>query len=106
MARDWDAVGEAITTRLEQLGMSQSELAAASGVSTATLREMQNARPDRRRSSRTLAAISTALKFPAGHLEKLAMGGETVGESDPLDALAAKVEDLARRVEALEGRRD
>ncbi|RSN32216.1 XRE family transcriptional regulator [Amycolatopsis sp. WAC 01416] len=85
--------------------MTQVELAASSGVSTATLREMQNARIARRRSSRTLAAISTALQWPADHLEHLAMNGENPSQpTDPLVALAERVDELAQRLESLERR--
>jgi hypothetical protein len=85
--------------------MTQVELATSSGVSTATLREMQNARIPRRRSSRTLAAISTALQWPSDHLEHLASNGEAPGQPiDRVEALAARVDDLTRRLEAVESR--
>lgn len=75
MADDWDAVGRAISARLDELQMTQLELAAASGVSPATIREIQYNKLTRRRSPRTLEALSAALKWPASYLGDL-LGGQ------------------------------
>jgi transcriptional regulator with XRE-family HTH domain len=102
VGKDWDAVAEAINTRLDELEMTQQELAASSGVSTATLRELQQNKSPRRRSPRLLAAVSTALRWPAGHLAEVAVGGAGVGESDRLAALEAEVNRLRERVQKIE----
>lgn len=103
MAKDWQAVADAINTRMAELQMTQTELAQRSQVSVATLRQMQKAEP-KRRGSRTLAAISEALRRPPGWLESLADGGPTRGWEAPdrVAALEATVADLAVRLEALE----
>jgi transcriptional regulator with XRE-family HTH domain len=101
--KDWDAVGEAITTRLAELDMSPTELAKASGVSPATLREIRNSRTPRRRSAHTLAAISTALRLPTDHLMRVAEGADSpvlLGE-DRLTALEEEVARLKERVAEL-----
>jgi transcriptional regulator with XRE-family HTH domain len=75
MGTEWVAVAEAINTRLDELGMTQNELAVRSGVSTATLRELQHNRNPRRRSKRLLEAVSQGLRWPAGHLSRV-LGGD------------------------------
>jgi transcriptional regulator with XRE-family HTH domain len=82
MAEDWASVGKAISARLGELGMTQLDLAAASKVSPATIREIQYNRIPRRRNPRTLQALSEALGWPDDHLTNLLQGR---GES-PADA--------------------
>ncbi|GAB2657150.1 hypothetical protein GCM10027271_14630 [Saccharopolyspora gloriosae] len=74
MGKHWDAVATAINTRLAELDLTQRELAERSGVSTATLRQLQNNYEPRRRSPRTLAAISEGLRWPADHLAQVLEG--------------------------------
>jgi transcriptional regulator with XRE-family HTH domain len=108
MAANWAAVAEAINTRLEELDMTQQELAVKSGVSTATLRELQHNRNPRKRSTRLLEAVSKALRWPAGHLGDVLDGGAEepwAGSSDlhrAVDQLRADVDALTARLEALE----
>jgi uncharacterized protein YceH (UPF0502 family) len=109
MGKDWDAVAEAINTRLDELQMTQQELSISSGVSTATLRELQHNRNPRRRSNRLLEAISTGLRWPAGHLARVLEGGTGSGhvEADlraELDQLRGEVSALRERMDVLEGR--
>lgn len=100
MAKDWVAVAGAINTRLEQLEMTQAELAKRSRVSPATLRQIQHAVP-KQYNPRTLSGISEALGWPSGHLEHVAEG-KSVGGGDRLAQLEAAVSELSERVAALE----
>ncbi|MFS8103709.1 helix-turn-helix domain-containing protein [Lentzea alba] len=113
MAKDWQAVADAINTRMEQLGFSQKELSQRSKVSPATLRLMQQG-ADASRSATTLAAVSTALGWQADQLENVAAGrplsdgDESVSLRDEVEALRSDVaklrtglEDLAARVDRL-----
>lgn len=95
MTGDWAAVAEAINTRMDELGMTQQDLSVTSGVSTATLRELQHNRNPRRRSSRLLEAVARALHWPAGHLGRVLEEGKAV----TAEALAAP--ELRREVERL-----
>jgi transcriptional regulator with XRE-family HTH domain len=70
---NWTAVGNAITARLDEIGMQQKDLAARSNVSVATIREIQ-AGKERRRNPRILRDISVRLGCPANHLEDLLHG--------------------------------
>jgi transcriptional regulator with XRE-family HTH domain len=85
MADDWVAVGEAVTARLDELGMTQLELAAKSRVSPATIRELQYNKLPRRRHPRTLEAISTALEWPAEYLSDIVTGKKAKPHADESD---------------------
>ena len=49
MDQDWAAVGAAIKARLDEQGMTMTELAARSGVSLTTVRELVHVLNTRRR---------------------------------------------------------
>ncbi|MFN2497178.1 MAG: helix-turn-helix domain-containing protein [Pseudonocardiaceae bacterium] len=82
MADDWVGVGKAIAARLDELGMTQLDLAAKSRVSPATIRELQYNKLPRRRHPRTLEAISTALDWPAGYLSDVLTGAQAQPHED------------------------
>ncbi|WP_261559820.1 helix-turn-helix domain-containing protein [Frankia tisae] len=71
---DWPAVGRAIDTRMRERRVSQQALAAASGVSVATLRELRLGTTGRRAQDSTLAAIARALDWPDDHLFVVLLG--------------------------------
>ncbi|MEU8209998.1 helix-turn-helix transcriptional regulator [Micromonospora sp. NPDC049044] len=111
---DWQAVASAINGRMADLPLSQQELAERSKVSVATLRELQKATATRKRSARTLAAISQALGWPDDYLRAVLTGstppdgGGGVGRADSsslvlarLDQLHAEVRRLADAVERM-----
>lgn len=114
MADDWDAVGKAISARLDELQMTQLELAAESGVSPATIREIQYNKLARRRSPRTLEALSVALKWPASYLADVLGGKNARPHSDEADdpvlqelnAVHDELQTLRDRVEQIERRLD
>lgn len=116
MAQDWAAVATAIDKRLRELGWRQRQLAERSHVSQAIVRELQHRTLERRRSPRTLEALSLALGWHPQHLQALSEGrrppqldepvsatGDTVwSRLDSLEAtLAERLDDLATRVEEL-----
>lgn len=116
MVRDWQAVAEAINTRLAELDMTQQELSTRSGVSVATLRQLQRGL-ERRRSERTLADVSVGLRWAAGHLAAVAdsrvpadPATSTVAVVDArgedLAALRKSVASLADRLDDVERRLD
>jgi hypothetical protein len=65
---DWSAVAQAINQRMAELGISQIELVKRSNLSKAIVREVQHNVVQRRRSGRTLEALSIALEWHPGHL--------------------------------------
>lgn len=102
MGKDWEAVAAAINARLSELEMTQRELADKSGVSTATIRQLQNNYGPRRRSTRLLAALSETLRWPSGHLAAVLEG--SAEDSPDVRSLRADVDDLRREVDDLRGR--
>jgi transcriptional regulator with XRE-family HTH domain len=109
MSRNWDAVADSINTRLDELQMTQNELAIKSGVSTATLRELQHNRNPRRRNARLLEAISTALGWTPSYLSMVADGGPVTSPSEAdvtaaLDELRTELAALRKRVDRIERR--
>lgn len=74
VAEDWSAVAEAINARANELALKQKEIAERSGVSHAIVREIQQGRIQRRRSPRTLEALSIALDWHPEHLSAVLQG--------------------------------
>ncbi len=112
MAKDWDAVARAIQARLDELEMTQQELAHRAGVALMTVRELQHNLKPRRRNPRTLAAISEALGFPPNHLSEVLAGNNPQGPetetNDPvlkdLEALKEQLTTITDRLDAIERR--
>jgi transcriptional regulator with XRE-family HTH domain len=71
---DWAAVARAISDRVRELGWRQRELAERSRVSAAVVREIQRHTVERRRSPRTLQALSAALGWEPDHLDRVLKG--------------------------------
>ena len=108
MDQDWTAVGEALRTRLDERGMTMTDLASRSGVSLTTVRELVHVLNTRRRQPRTLGSISTALGWPADHLGSV-LRGQPVSEpatSDDLTSFRRELRELRERVETLERKVD
>lgn len=99
VTEDWAAVARAINQRSAELGLSQRELIKRSDVSKAIVSEIQNNTVQRRRSARTLEALSLALDWHPGHLAAVLAGrrppelGEpTVRSDDDVPARLAVIE--------------
>ncbi|GAA3638200.1 hypothetical protein GCM10022267_25870 [Lentzea roselyniae] len=100
MPKDWQAVADAINTRMEELKISQRGLADAARVGVATVRRLQKGEPAERGAA-LLAAVSAALHWPPGHLESVA-----AGQPVPVDPTAALRDEVAQlRDEVAELRR-
>lgn len=102
MEQDWPAVGAAIKNRLDERGMTMTDLANKSGVSLTTVRELAHVLNTRRRHPRTLGDLSTALGWPAEHLGTVLRGQNDPATDDELDAIRRELAELRDRVEALE----
>jgi transcriptional regulator with XRE-family HTH domain len=101
--QDWPAVAAALRERLDERGMTMTELASRSGVSLTTVRELVHLLNTRRRQPRILESLSTALGWPAEHLGTvLRAGAVTDPPADDLADLRREVRDLRHRVEVLE----
>jgi transcriptional regulator with XRE-family HTH domain len=88
VSEDWAAVAQAISQRMTQLGINQRELMERSQVSKATVGELYHNSAQRRRSARTLEALSIALEWHPRHLtavlqrQRVPDIGEPVSRSD------------------------
>lgn len=84
MADDWAAVARAINERAAELGLRQRDLIERSQLSKAVVGELsRNAKP-RRRSARTLDALSTALDWHPQHLSAVLAGREPPAVGEPV----------------------
>ncbi|SDY63161.1 hypothetical protein SAMN05216215_103147 [Saccharopolyspora shandongensis] len=103
MAKDWTAVATAINTRLAELDMTQRTLAERSGVSAATLRQLQSPETyePKKRSPRLLAAISEGLNWPKDQLARILEGEASTDEPS---SIRGDVQELHREVAALRDR--
>ena len=86
---NWAAVAQAISGRVRELGWRQRELAERSHVSVAVVREIQRHTVERRRSPRTLEALSVTLGWEPAHLNRVLKGrSQQFGDHAALDLAA------------------
>jgi transcriptional regulator with XRE-family HTH domain len=100
VSEDWSAVAKAINERVHELGWQQRELAQRSHVSQAIVRELQHHTVERRRSARTLEALSTTLGWHPQHLQAVLAGRRPPSPEDPDD----RGGELWARLDTIEGR--
>lgn len=86
MSEDWTAVARAVKGRATELGLTQRELADRANVSLAIVREIQRNTVQRRRSARTLEALSAALGWHPRHLAAVVHGQQPPDPNDPPNA--------------------
>ena len=103
---DWDAVARVISDRVRELGWAQRELAERSHVSVAVVREIQRHTVERRRSRRTLDALSVALGWEPEHLDRVLRGrAQQAGSAAAPDGVAvwSRLDSLERRLDEICG---
>ena len=99
---NWAAVARAISDRARELGWLQRELAERSHVSAAVVREIQRHTVERRRSPRTLEALSVALGWEPTHLDAVLRGhtAQTSAQAAPDSiTLWSRLDSLDRRLD-------
>jgi hypothetical protein len=84
VTEDWPAVAKAINQRMDELALRQRELIERSRVSKAAVREIQHNTVQRRRSARTLEALSTALAWHPQYLAAVLEGRTPPQIGDPV----------------------
>ncbi len=84
MTEDWAAVARAIDARLAELNWRQRELAQRAQVSVAIVRELHRNTTRRRRSARTLEALSLALGWHPEHLDAVLRGHSPPDRGQPV----------------------
>jgi transcriptional regulator with XRE-family HTH domain len=108
VSEDWAAVARAMDARLTELGMRQRDLAERAHVSQAIVRELHRNTAHRRRSARTLEALSVALGWHPRHLHAVLAGERPPDPSAPVslpaDAVAERLAAIEARLHAIEER--
>ncbi len=108
MVEDWAAVARVISRRMTELGINQAELIERSQVSKATVGELYHNSAQRRRSARTLEALSMALEWHPQHLvavlkdKRVPDIGEPVSRSD--DDVPGRLAAIEYRLAQIEAR--
>lgn len=100
MTEDWAAISFAINERMTELDLTQRALVERSQVSKATVTEIRNNVARRRRSSRTLEALSLALDWHPLHLGAVLRGQRPPEPDEPV----ARTNDTPGRLAAIEYR--
>ena len=106
---NWAAVARAISDRVRELGWRQREPAQRSNVSVAVVREIQRHTIERRRSARTLEALSVAPGWEPGHLDKVLRSHLPGGRTTPdvaalwsrLDSVEPRLAEISKLVTEL-----
>lgn len=110
MSEDWAAVAKAINERVVELGWRQRELAERSHVSQAIVRELQHHTVERRRSARTLEALSSTLGWHPQHLDAVLYGRRPPPSDQPTvdgpESLWSRIEGIDERVKEINKRLD
>ena len=84
MTEDWTAVSLAINERMTELGLTQRELVERSQVSKSMVMEIRRNVAQRRRSTRTLEALSLALDWHPQHLIAALRGQRIPAVGEPI----------------------
>lgn len=107
---DWTAVAEVINARVNELGWRQGELAERSHVSRATVREIQHHIVERRRSARTLEALSIALGWHPQYITAVLRGRRPPELAEPVaetgESLWSRMDRFERHLSAIVDRLD
>jgi transcriptional regulator with XRE-family HTH domain len=105
---DWAAVAKAMDRRLTELGMRQRDLAERAHVSQAIVRELHRNTAQRRRSARTLEALSVALGWHPRHLHAVLSGQRPPDAGAPVpmpaDAVAGRLAAIESHLRSIEDR--
>jgi transcriptional regulator with XRE-family HTH domain len=102
VTEDWVAVANAMKERVNELGWRQRELAQRSHVSQAIVRELQHHTVERRRSARTLQALSVALGWHPQHLAAVLHGRTPLRPDEP--AASDNGRTVSSRLDAIDER--
>lgn len=111
MTEDWAAVARAINQRSTELGFRQRDLIERSRVSKAVVGEIMRNAVQRRRSTRTLEALSLALDWHPQHLTAVLRGRVPPSVGEPIyrfdeDDIPARLAAIEHQLRAITERLD
>jgi hypothetical protein len=101
VTENWAAVATTIQQRMTEIGMQQQELIKRSRVSKTIVTEIQHNNVRRRRSARTLEALSVALAWHPHHLDAVLEGRKPPQIGSPV---AIPAHDVPSRLAAIDSR--
>lgn len=102
---DWDAVAHAVRNRLDEMRVTQMDVASRARVSLTTLRELQHNLNPRRRRPQTLSAVSEALGWPSDYLGQVLRGEPAEPHTyEVRDPVLQSLKSLENEIELLRGR--
>jgi transcriptional regulator with XRE-family HTH domain len=104
VSEDWVALGDAVTKRMRERGMTQKQLAERSEVSPATIRHIQHHTGSHRHSARTLRALSEALDWAPHYLDNVLNGRPVTDEATLQTRLSLLEQQLRKLNDILEHR--
>lgn len=81
----WESVADAVRARLDELTMSQRDLAKKADVSVDTVRKIVNSEQESYRRL-TLSSVSRALDWPGDTLQRISDGEDPFADGDPISA--------------------
>ena len=109
VADDWAAVARAINERATELGLRQRDLIERSRLSKAVVGELTRNAAPRRRSARTLEALSIALDWHPQHLSAVLAGQQPPAVGEPVyrpNDVPARLAAIERELRELNNRLD
>lgn len=80
---DWRRLGEHVVHRREELGLTQPEVQAAGGPSTAAMRQIEQGSKEGGYRGSTLRSLERALKWRTGSVEAILAGGNPIPSDAP-----------------------
>jgi hypothetical protein len=104
MTQDWAAVARAVNQRMTELGVSPARLIIRSGLSKQVVFELQHNSVQRRRSARTLEALSVGLEWHPHHLTAVLEHRKPPPVGEPIVTYITPEYDVPARLEAVEHR--
>lgn len=102
MTEDWAAVATAVNQRMIKLDVSQYTLIKRSGLSKQIVYELQHNSTQRRRSPRTLEALSVALEWHPHHLAAVLEHRRPPQVGDPVVTFVTSNHDVPGRLATIE----
>ena len=92
-----------VTVRIAQLRITRKELEKRSGVSVATIREIEHPKGSRVFGRKVLEAISEALEWAPGHLARVAYRSTSESPDPIVDAMMTALAPYLEKIEAIPG---
>lgn len=102
-AEDRIELARIVTARIAQLHITRKELERRSGVSVATIREIEHPKGPRKFGSDVLDAISEGLEWPQAHLRRVAYRSSSEAPDPIVQAMMTALAPYLEKIDAIPG---